>query len=334
MSNLEYKEEIKKEIQEKLDNGTLFRTIKTISNSAKDPCPLWSNYFFRQAVTVEVGDPGIGKTTFDYSLLTALSLGKSFLGITPPAPIKSLYMDFESADSLVKIREKRMNVDGDFPDFMIMNWAEYSYENLEEFLPIIKEKAFDFDMLFVDNMLTAFDTSDENDNAEAKKKVKKMRILAEKLNISIVILHHPSKANAAGTRKGSGAFAWARHGDILLNFNETSDPDIIEIETAKNRWAEDKISMYIKKCGDCVFELTKEPNKNITLVATDLENAKRYVLEFDGVHTRREILEHCIANNISESTANTALWELFKANNKLVMRAGYGSYQINRNGTR
>lgn len=323
----EYKAEIRKELEALLKEGKLLRTIKTISAGASDPCPIWSNFFFKQAVTVQIGDPGIGKTTFDYSLLTTISKGEPFLNIKPVKEVKSLYLDFESSDSLVKIREKRIDSDDEFPNFQIMNYSEYSYENLEEFIPIIKKEYFDFDMLFIDNMLTAFDTADENDNAEAKKKVKKMRIMAQQLDVSISILHHPSKANAPGTRKGSGAFAWSRHGDILLNFNLTEDSDVFEIETAKNRWAETHESLYIRKCGDCVFQLTPEPNGIIT-PETDLGKAKQIILSFVGKHKRREIIQYCINRNILSASANKALWELTKDKSRKVLNIDYGFYEI------
>ncbi len=324
----EYKEEIRKEIHHLIKTGNFARTIKAIAASAKDPQPLWGNYFFREAVTLETGDPGIGKTTFDYSLLSTISEGKPFLGIKPPHPITTLYFDYESSDPLIKMREGKISSPTDFPNFLIINIAEYSFENEEEFIPILYNM-YKFDMLVIDNMLTAFDTLDENDNAEAKKKVKKMRIIAEKLNCSIVILHHPSKANLPGTRKASGAFAWARHSDILLNFNQTSDPDVIEIETAKNRWAEGERLLYIRKCGDCIFEKCEAPDKNIILVDTDLERAKEHILTYKGVHSRSEILIFCTNSgyNFKTATVNKAIWELAKEDDRMA-KAGWGHYSI------
>jgi len=236
----------------------LFRPIDEIRKNAPPLEPLWGNFFFRKAITSIVGDPGIGKTTLGYGLGFALCRGEAFLDIEAEEPIKILALDYESADSLIKSRANQIT-ESSVENFYVFNITEL-------LLPHIIGRAIKFahdkgiNLILVDNQSMAFNTRDENDNAEAIKQMRLIRSFAVASNASVAVFHHSSKADLPGTRKGTGAFARARLADICLNI-ETPDsncPDIIKFELVKNRLVDDRVLWYIKK-AEGKFTFTEPP---------------------------------------------------------------------------
>ena len=273
------------------DRGILFRELGEITKNAPKLRPLWGNYFFRQAVTTAIGDPGVSKTTFTYEMLTRITEGKSFLNIVPTEEVIAVELDYESGDSLIAVRSDRLGISEDkhFKNLRIFNYGEFSVEIL---VPLLKEfhKQFPFNLLVIDNQLTAFNTHDENDNAEASTKIKLVRKLAIELDCAIVVFHHPSKANQDGTRKGSGAFAWSRHADICLNFNATTEEGVVEIDIVKNRIVEDKTPLYYRLMGEGKFDISDAPTGS-KRTATQIDNVQRCILEQHGQWERGELVK-------------------------------------------
>lgn len=237
--------------QEVLDKAKLYRPLWKVKKEALPLEPLWGVFLFKKAITSIVGDPGVGKTCFGYDLGGALCLGKPYLDIPADEPVNMLYMDFESADSLVSSRASFIFGETDIPHFYIYNSPEfYLSQVMQETVDFCRENKVN--LLAIDNQTTAFATRDENDNAEAAKQMKLIRILANAIDSSIILFHHTSKANLAGTRKGSGAFARARLADICLNVNVIDEEtrDVVYLEMTKNRFDdEDKVLWYLKKEG-------------------------------------------------------------------------------------
>jgi hypothetical protein len=106
------------------------------------------------------------------------------------------------------------------------------------------------DIIFVDTIRTGFSTGDENDNSEATEQMKRVRQDVDRWHSCVVLVHHSSKANAPGTRKGSGAHARAAMADVCWNFecpDEESHPDIVKVEIPKNRMIDDRFRVFLRK---------------------------------------------------------------------------------------
>jgi len=323
----EYDFEQKQEAVLLLQEGKLFRSFKDIADKAEIASPLFGSLYYRSAITGEVGEPGLGKTTLKYSMVTTTQKGKAFLGMYAQEPLKVLYCDFESGDALVKMRYDKIGHGEDYPDFQIMNLDGISFPQL---LPAIDKyfAEFPFNLLVIDNRLTAFDTFDENDNAEAKKQVSLVRQVAKRFNCAVSFLHHPSKSNQVGTRKGSGAYAWARHCDIQINYNPVPDTDVYEIEIAKNRWVEDKVPIYFRKVGDGQFEKCPPP-LCVTFKASEEGILGEIALELQGTFTRQEILKYVQKRtpNVAIATFDRMLMRL--TNEGRIKKNRYNSYFVN-----
>lgn len=272
--------ESKEQPEEELKPEELFRPLDVVRKDAPPLEPLWGYFLFKNAITSITGDPGVCKTTFGYGLGMTLCKGQSFLDIAAEEPIKVLYMDFESADSLIASRATLIS-DAFTPNFYVYNIIDY-------FLPQIAQIAIRFclersiNLIFIDNQSMAFHTRDENDNAEAVRQMRLLRAFTNACKAATIVFHHTSKANLPGTRKGSGAFARARLADIAVNLDIPSEAhkDIVMLEMVKNRLVEERVLWFLKKEeGQFIFT---DPPLGVRGVQTDTKvyRAQKIILEF------------------------------------------------------
>lgn len=248
------KKQQQEEIETLYKEGKLFRDIKTVVENARPIESLWGYILFKKAITGVVGDPGVCKTTFGYAMCAELARGDHFLDIKPEHPVKVLYCDFESDDSLITSRVSL--IDRPMENIVIYNLVDF-------LLPDIAGKVIELaqqehiDLIVVDNQSTAFNTTDENDNAEAIRQTRFVRRMAQMTDTAILVYHHTSKANAPGIRKGSGAFARARLADVMVNINDVGR-NVVQLEVVKNRLCDEPICWYLEKVGG-KFTFTDPP---------------------------------------------------------------------------
>lgn len=231
-------------------DGKLFTTVDS-TESAPNLEPIWGNWLFRKCVVFEVGEPGISKTTFNYAFATALVNRQPFLGVDGryPGIARILYLDLESSDSLIKSRKNMLGCQPS-SNLMKCNVPNILLTELEPYIELHMEKYGHFNIIFVDPIRMAFSTRDENDNAEAAKQMKYTRYLSEKWDASIVLVHHSSKAELSGTRKGSGAFARAALADIVWNLEDLGEsypPELFKFYIPKSRLIQDDLCLCIRK---------------------------------------------------------------------------------------
>lgn len=228
--------------------------------------PLWGNWIFEDSVIMLVGEPGIKKTTFLYNLALKLVDNEPFLGVKATVPtVRIIYCDFESGDSLVRARVEAL---GDYPkddnSFLLVNEKGLTFTHaIPRITKWVKARPTFPTMVIIDCIRAAFDMRDENDNAEASKQMVNVRNLMNDISpCAIFLVHHSSKAEMSGTRKGSGAGARSALADILWNFEKEEDwPDgVFRWVIPKNRLADDHLSVYIKG-SQFNFELCPKPRQ-------------------------------------------------------------------------
>lgn len=306
-----------------------------IKNTSKVPEAIWKPYLYREAVTYIVGDPGVGKTTLAYALIASLANDKPFIGIKPELKPNILIMDFESSHSLVKKKNEEL---GDvIPSDNVLIWLEQELTISECRKQGFVDKCYKelpFDLLILDNLGSAWDIRDENDNAEAAKHIKELKGIATKYNCAILLYHHPSKANLPGSRKGSGAFAWARYCDISLNMNEVDKLNfILEVETAKNRFSEDVRPRYMQKIGQSEFIACERPDslEGLTLQRQKypVDKAMDIIKNTKGSHLRQHLVNLVRSKlQVTDQIVDKALSRLVA--NGLIKKSEtrYGYYDI------
>lgn len=259
LSSPETAEEVPKEPIPKHSEPTLsedilklFKKQGSIFMEAKPLEPLWGFLLFKKAISMVVGDAGAGKTTWGYGLSYALCRNRPFLGIPANETVNTLYFDFESSDALIKSRQSFLGEDEEslknVTNFTIFNSTDQSLKELRPYIiHICKEE--NINLIVIDNQSTAFNTRDENDNAEAIQQIKFIRSIINETNTACILFHHPSKANVGGIRKGTGAFARIRLCDIGVNIDsyEVGTRKILKMEVVKNRFVNEETIVYLEK---------------------------------------------------------------------------------------
>lgn len=249
-----------------LEQEKMFRTLTSIRENAPPLNPLWGCFLFKKAITAIIGEPGVCKTTFGYRLSIQLGKGESFLGIKAEEIVKTLYLDFESSDSLIASRTE-MITEEETPNIWCYNDSDFYLNQITDHVTEFAIKN-GINLIVVDNQSMAFDTRDENDNAEAIQQMRFIRTVINKLNVSCILFHHSNKQDSGGTRKGSGAFARARLADIMINITKVEGySEMVKMELVKNRLIGENVQWYLeRKMGN--FEIV-EPPLGASGVATD-----------------------------------------------------------------
>lgn len=323
-------EELEQEEEELLNPAKLFRLVAKIKREAPPVEPLWGNFLFKKGITLVVGDPGVCKTTFGYGLCGALCMGEPFLEIVPEEQVKVLYMDWESADSLIAARMNLVFGDKE-PAFHVYNSVDWFFPQIMDLASTFcREKRIN--LVIIDNQTTAFSTRDENDNSEAAKQMRYVRKFANMVNCAILLFHHTSKANLLGTRKGTGAFARARLADVCLNIviPDENNKDIIKLEMVKNRQTdEEKVDWFIKRT-EGKFEFIdlpagviggERPNTEIYKVCVEVINVLSNGVNPEGIRFQ-ELVQEMSTKGYNESWVDNAVRRLIKQNR--VWRPKYG----------
>lgn len=232
------------------------RTVRfypiTEAENAPDLEPIWGNWLFKGSVVLQVGEPGIAKTTFNYQLAKAFVDSKPFLGVEPVCQnIKVLYLDWESSPSLIK---SRVHISGGYPEnaknFLVYSDTEFTLANIEKAIDEA-HSIFPFNIIFIDPIRMAFNMRDENDNPEGSRQMRYLRTLAKRWNCTILAVHHCSKADLPGTKKASGAYARTGLADIVWNFEYLDDEDehhnMFKFSIPKNRLIDDGFKVCVEK---------------------------------------------------------------------------------------
>ena len=332
----ETKEQQNEEVLDRLyAEQSLFATVDS-TESAPNLEPIWGNWLFRGCVVLEAGEAGISKTTLNYALATALVNSQPFLGVdghyATDKPLKVLYLDLESSDSLIKSRKNLLGAPNN-PNFLKCNLPNVTLKELEPYIDKFVEKVGGLSVLFADPIRVAFAMRSENDNTEASDQMNYTRGLAQKWDCAIVLVHHSSKADLHGTRKASGAFARACLADIVWNFESLGKgypPELFKFYIPKSRLIQDDLCVCIQK-GEGGFRVVDFPEGynfgGQGVGVYNLQQAIDAVME-DGLE--RE--PHRIISAVEAMGFKTTRPTFYKALTALmqlgiVVKTGYGKYR-------
>jgi len=237
-----------------------FFTVDKVKD-APDLKPLWGNWLFRGSVVIQAGEPGISKTTFNYTLAKSLVDGTEFLGVKPvEKTLQLLYIDWESSKSLIKSRMRMLGYPKNYRNFVITNEPELQLLDVDRAIDTVEELVKP-DVIFIDPLRMAFKMRDENDNAEASRQARYFREIAKRRECTLIVVHHSSKAELSGTKKASGAYARTGLADIVWDFErlgEDYDPTIFKFTIPKNRLIDDLFCVFVKKV-EGAFEVVDPP---------------------------------------------------------------------------
>src|SRR5262249_17763991 len=143
------------------------------------------------------------------------------LGITPPRPLRVLYVDFESHDGVLTEHLRLIGTHSNL-DFLELSEDPLRGPGLMSALAHIVE-AGRYDVVIVDPLLDAYPVENENDNAQAVEQMLAFRSLARRTGAGVVVVHNVGRRGETAKDPhspflGRGASARQDKADVGLNF--------------------------------------------------------------------------------------------------------------------
>jgi hypothetical protein len=187
-----------------------------------------------------------GKTLFALSMAKSLTTGEAFLGrFQPEDIIPCLFLTPESSNRAFKMRCRAFGIPDDQELFLCRTVTEGSTLLLDD--PILKKAVEKLKpVVFLDTMVRFNQSKDENDAASNQKLAKDIISLRAAGAVSVIILHHSTKASAneemtlENCLRGTGDTAalcdsvYAIRRDRIL-YADGAGPNEIEVKCVKPR---------------------------------------------------------------------------------------------------
>lgn len=219
------------------------------------PPPVWADVIYPKCITQLNSEPGAGKSTLAYNICGLGATGQPFLDIQFSKKLKSLYVDLETPDFL--IRHKIELVCGELPgDLHVLDRFDLK-DDFREFLSLCKDERYD--LVVLDTQSRALAMEKENDNAEANYLAGLLRRVANEAGSAILLIHHSTKSDEGkAVYRGRGASAMAGAVDVVVNVDVLTG-DMLRMSVEKNRIQQSGTRLYIRKAGEDRFEPCEDP---------------------------------------------------------------------------
>ena len=180
----------------------------------------------RNGIAFIGGQSGSGKTFVAIDLAVALCTGQSFFGKRIKERVGVLFIAGEGAETIqprLTIARMARNVEKTLPIAWAPTFPDFTrVEEVRSFMLELKAlKAFMLEQhgvrlgaIVVDTLAAVFSLQDENDNSEASKVIRAMKVIGDALDVLLIPVHHYGKGAETGLR---GASAWRAGCDAVLS---------------------------------------------------------------------------------------------------------------------
>lgn len=186
------------------------------------------------AITMLVGPPGCGKTTFATAMAGAISEGRPFAGLrTTQAAV--LHLDRENGLSVVQERLSRLGVRSGALYKIYGNWAGNGPPYPDADIVVDHVKKYAPNVVLIVDSFVAFHPGNENDAQETRVYFNVLRRLVS-LGAAVVIIHHSGKADSAQRYRGSSDIEAACDVAYLVKNNGGTRLDKVQLEAFKARF--------------------------------------------------------------------------------------------------
>ncbi len=286
------------------------------------PPSVWADVIYPKCITQLNSEPGAGKSTLAYNLCALGAMGQPFLDIPFSKKLKSLYVDLETPDFL--IRHKIELISGELPgDLHVLDRFDLK-DDFREFLSLCKEERYD--LVVLDTQSRALAMEKENDNAEANYMAGLLKRVAKEAGCAILLIHHSTKSDEGkAVYRGRGASAMAGAVDVVVNLDVLTG-DMLRMSVEKNRIQQSGTRLYIRKAGEDRFEPCDDPG-NGEESGFDIYKIQDFILELlpaDGEAMRtREIFEHAEKEGFRKRSVERALSRLRQAGRVKQVQKGF-----------
>lgn len=209
-----------------------------------------------KGVYLLVSKPKVGKSLFALQLANSIANGKPFLGHEILISAPTLYITTELSDSQIKDRCNLLGITFDTNRFFVIdrgisqviNFSDIEFE-IKQFAEEYGGKVLILDMLKDIDFGIYYDINNYQDISQ--KLMPKIRMCADKYNLTIIFVHH---LNKLGTTLGSTGFDAVVDGIIRLSKN-CYDESTIKMEVINRDFPDEEV--YLHKDKNQVFSISE-----------------------------------------------------------------------------
>lgn len=168
----------------------------------------WDSWLPTQAFVCLAGSPKSGKSTFLYALLAAIAKGSPFLDRTT-RKAKILVLGLEESKREIRRHCRDNGISYNDPITLcterVLDYNEY----LSNLRAMIQQDGYD--LVVVDTLSRLWQIQNENDNAEAARKLSPLHAICRDEKVTILVVHHTrkehfqQKENTHGDMRGAQA---------------------------------------------------------------------------------------------------------------------------------
>ena len=269
---------------------------------------LWGGFLYENSITLLAGEAGVGKTTMAYNLAIYGAKGEDFIGIPFKSSLNILYADLETGKALRKNKAMLIS-DNNIPAHLHFTWELDFIGQLDELIKFVKENAIS--LTIIDTINEAFNTRDEQSNAEANMQFRAIKRLRDEGECSILLMHHTGKGEPTKqVYTARGASARAGSADVVLTLKAITE-DTICLQKEKDRIAGGKEKLYLRKAGEDTFEVVEQGEEQEMPLVIRAQKFIRGLLD-RGIYTRTEFVEQGQSQGYSRATVDRAITNLIK----------------------
>lgn len=167
------------------------------------------------------GETSAGKTVFTYNAASCIAEGKEFVGLTPSATLRVLYLDLESPEQIYRSLVQAIGGSDNLAFVRSVPLLLSSTAGQEDLKKAIQE--WDARVVVIDPLPIAWPCRDENDNAEADRQMWRLKEIASDTDTLILALWNMGEGYVKEKFKARGATARLDTVDVGLNYTEESD---------------------------------------------------------------------------------------------------------------
>ncbi len=244
--------------------------------------PLWGLNIQRGGVSIMAAPTSAGKSVLLGALAHHLSLGKEFLGLTPPRPLRVLTVDFEGYDAVYKelLAAYAPHENWDYLEADRLralaalvkpvsgeDWQRAGRRNLVALRGVIEHGTYD--VAFIDPLPDFYPVPNENDNSQAAEQIIDLRMVARRLNVGIFTTYntgHRGERNSRNARLtladsrfyGRGASARLDKADVGMNYAEIEDDERRLVVTKSRRNGHRGFAINVQFTGNLGFKVLDE----------------------------------------------------------------------------
>ena len=237
------------------------------------------------ALVLISGETSAGKTVFTNNAAYHIAEGKEFVGLTPTAALRVLYLDLESPEQVHRRLVQAIGGSDNLAFVRSVPSLLSSTPGQEDLKRAIQE--WDARVVVIDPLTVAWPCGDENDNAEADRQMWRLKEIAVATGTLIIVLWNMGEGQVKARFRARGATARIDRTDQALNYTELA-PTTRTLEVVKSRYGNLRESVTVQFTEDFGFKAVS--GVDVSPSQMQLIEAHIVTLVTEREYSRQELL--------------------------------------------